>query len=131
MSENLTTGKRYVREGASSKLSATLRDLDNSTLNKAAITALTIRIQDEDGNVINDRDGSNAGSNVLDTNGGTVDADGSVTVILSPDDNPMITTKEEEIHFVQFKYQWTASGGTQTGRENGHFRVAKLGFRET
>ncbi len=121
----LTTGETSVNDGESAKITATLYDTENASLAKAAINTLTLTIQDEDGSVINSRNGTD----ILDANGGTLATDGTLTLKLTAADNAFQSSdKTRERHFVELAWTWDdAQSVEQTGKQTYILWVEKLG----
>jgi hypothetical protein len=120
----LTPGELYVNAGESSDITATLYDMGGDPLSKAAITALTLTVKNQDGQVINVRDGSD----ILDVNGGTLDVDGTLKVKLQPADNAFVgSAGATEEHTVQIQWQWLdVDGDTRTGKQDFTIAVRRL-----
>jgi len=105
----------YVNAGESAVVTATLYDTSGDALNKAAVSTLTLTLVDDGRNVINSRDEQD----VLDTNGGTLATDGTVTMILSPSDTAMVDGESDlERRYLQFAWTWSDGSNTLTGKED-------------
>lgn len=102
-----------VDQGESIVLAATFYDPDGNQFNKAALSAVTVTLLDEDNEVINSREDQN----VIDANGGTLATDGSFELALTPADNPIVDeTNAQEEHTLILKWQWVDGASvTQTG----------------
>ena len=92
-----------INAGESAVITAVLYDATESTLNKAAIQTLTMTITDGSGSVINSR----SDSNILDANGGTLATDGTLTLVLSEEDNAYQGDGITENHTVVIKWTWS------------------------
>ena len=119
--KELTTPSNPINEEESAQIVATLYDASGAPLVKASINSLTLTLTDSITEVvINSRDESN----ILDANGGTVAADGTLTFNLTPADNPILGTVSPEFHKFHLEWKWDdLEAVEQTGIEEGFLRV--------
>lgn len=95
-----------TRERTQSRLSGVLRDESKVVIDGTALTALTWWLYDPDGNIINTR----TSVDILNTNGGSVDANGNWALLLTADDQVITGTKRSgEDHIALIKIEWAAS----------------------
>lgn len=109
-----------VNQDESCDVEATFVDMDGNAIDGAAILSLTATLEyiDPEGTstIINGR----SDQSILNTNGGTVDAGGELTLRLQAADNPIINTSgsgSNETHILSL--EWTYSDGVLT-RTGGH-----------
>ena len=120
---NLT---EHVPEQSMCVISAVVRDENDVALPLAAVITLTATLYDEKtGNIINSRDAQD----IRNTNGGTLDANGLVTLTLLSADNVMQTGghpggRHKETHIVLF--QWTYGAPVKDGKHEVAFPVLNL-----
>jgi len=109
--------KQLVDEGESAVITATLVDIGNAPIVKAAIQTLTLTLVNaSDLSVINGR----SNQDILDANDGTVAEDGTVTLKLGPADNPVVGTAEYGIedHYATMRWTWIdPDGDTLSGAQ--------------
>ena len=117
-------GPKYVNAGESAKWSCTFSDLNSETLDADAITAITLTLKDESGNVVNSR----SSQTVRNANGGTLAASGAFALILSPLDNAyQSATGFRERRYGEVSWDWTDENeATQTGKTDFAYDVQKL-----
>lgn len=113
-----TTWPDSVPESGSAALSAVLRDEAGDPVPGSSLSGCTLTLFDRVTQaIINSRTASNVQ--------GDVDEDGLLTVDLTPDDNPIVTSgRPEEWHVARIRYQW--AGGDKQGFHEVHFPVANL-----
>lgn len=105
-------------EGSSSLITLQFYDLQNAVLDKASIETLTLKLYNlEDRAIINSR----SRVSVLDDNGGTLDSDGTLTMVLDPADNVNVATvlnldHQVEIHVAEFTWTWLDAGANERSR---------------
>ncbi len=110
-------------EGEGSLITATFYDKSGDPLEADSILSLELTLQNEtDGAIINERDASN----ILNQNGGTVEADGTLKLKLSGDDNAIIARNGyKESHIATIEWSWEDfEGDPQQGRQKWRLRVA-------
>ena len=122
----LTQINTLIQEGASATLFAKLRDPRTRELvPKSSVVSLFLTLYDEfTKTIINSRDKQN----VLDANGGAIDANGEFTMQLDPIDNIIVDPTKainQETHVALF--QFTFDGGFQTGIQEVFFEVNNTG----
>lgn len=91
--------------GVAAVITAIVRDpVTRARLNGAVLTSLTLTLLSrETGEVVNGR----AEQDVLNANGGSVDGDGNVEVVLSPDDMALLDPESmREGRVAAFRYTW-------------------------
>jgi len=101
-----STSSHEVSEGNSYVCTMTLLDEAGDPVASAALDTITLTLYDRDTReVINTRDGQD----VFDTNGGTMHAtSGLFTLLLEPDDLPIVTTRKSiEVHVAHVRFAWT------------------------
>lgn len=91
-------------EGEASLLTALFYDLSGEQLDAQALISLTLTLQNEaDASIINDRDDQT----ILNENGGSVAADGTLTLTLSELDNVIVgNTRAKERHIATLKWSY-------------------------
>jgi hypothetical protein len=98
-----------VDRGESSVITVTFTDANGGALNKDAIQTLKLTLRNAENNsIIN---GRNAQS-VYDENGGSLSTNGTLTLILSPEDNSIyspVTPGRVESHYATFSWTYTDS----------------------
>lgn len=105
-------GNAKTRDSEPCTLVITLKDDGDpaSTTVKSAINAVRVTLRDCNGEVINDRNGEDA----YDTAFGEVADSGEITLYLDAADNPFVSNgKYEEWHYVEVRWDWTASSGRE------------------
>lgn len=110
-----TTLPGVYAERTSTKLRGQILEDDGVTGFLPSTLTLTL-FSEEDGSIIN----SVNGTNIHNTDRGTIDAEGRFEINLTPDDMPIVTPrqwKSTEVHVAQLS--WTWSGGRK-----GHFEIA-------
>lgn len=103
-----------VKERNVALLTATFRDETGAALPAASLASVTLTLYDRDTQaIINSR----SNQSILNANGGTVDANGLLTLTLATADNPILDdTKKVEQHVALVR--WTYGiGGVKEGRE--------------
>lgn len=100
-----------AKEGKDYLLTGPLELSDGTPVSKAQLTALTLTLMVRDTwEVINNRNGQD----ILDANGGTVDDDGTIRLLLQNEDNvvtdPEIPVGEYEYHRVRIEFTVTIDG---------------------
>ena len=128
---DLTT--TLIAEDATFSIAFTVRDHDGQALGAAQLDSLTLTLFDEaSGSVINGREGTD----ILNTNGGTLDAQGEGAWTGTPADAPIVGTpvperslgkrtgRMVEDHIALFA--WTWDSGAKQGRESVRLRVVDL-----
>lgn len=115
--------RTLVREGATAVISTTIRDLEGAALGSADLDTLTLTLWDEaTQGIINDRDDQD----VLNTNGGTLDADGAFELRLDPDDTVVVNDfLRLEWHEAILTWTWQTGSPavTYTGKASIKYRV--------
>lgn len=116
-----TTQPFQVRESTSSQLTATLKDEAEVAIPAVNLSTLTLMLYDQTtetenpgttGAIINNRNRQD----ILNANGGTVDANGLLTMVFEPADNVIINTGViEERHVALLEYTYAA--GLKAGKE--------------
>lgn len=102
-----------VPQGSTLKLSFTIYDDNGVVLPAASLLTFTLTLYEEtSGQILNARDHVN----VLNLNGGTVDALGNATMTLLPADGVLVATStSSEVHVAQFEWTYSNTAGTQKG----------------
>lgn len=100
----------------------TITDID-----AADLATLTLTLFDEAGaGIINSR----SATDIKGAGPGTIEADGTVTVRLDPDDasieDATLAVGEVENHIARFTYTWNDGVATRTGKHEVRFGVRKL-----
>lgn len=99
-------------EGATALIEGDLVDEQGQAIDGTALTTLTLTLYDEDtDDIINNRDGVN----ILNTGGGSVDANGNFSLELAIADMVIVTSskrREQHIALVEWTYP-TGKGGAQ------------------
>lgn len=118
MSEARQRLSRVARELKTYRITGVFTKDDGTPLTAAVLTAITLKLFDEKtGAIIN----SVNGTNILNTDRGTVDANGNFVCTLLPADNPIIDdTLVVESHIAFFEWEY---GGTKKGGIEVEFRV--------
>jgi len=121
-----TTQPFHVREGSTSKLTAVIRDENETGIPAASLTTLTLTLYDQltkltlttnydlvpAAAIINSRNRQD----VLNTNGCTIDGSGNLAMTFTPTDNVIVNTgKSTERHIALFAYTYAA--GLKAGKE--------------
>lgn len=106
-----------AQQGESCDVVLTFKDLSGATITKANLITLTLSLFDQKTSAtINSR----SGQNVIDANGGSVATDGTLTLRLQPDDNPIVSSSvvvgASENHVLEFTYSWNDGVLTRTGK---------------
>jgi len=116
----------HIFEQQTALLTGLLRDEAGVALGPADLTTLTLHLYDKgSGQIINARENIN----ILNANGGTLDAAGNLTIQLDPADNALIdATQAAEDHILQVR--WKYNGGAKAGAAEIQFRVFNLEFLE-
>lgn len=111
-----------VQEKTTIKITGRLVDESAAVLAAASLTTLTVTLYDkETGAIINLRDDTN----ILNTNGGTVDANGNLAWTMDPADNPISdATLHIEKHIALFEWTWTA--GAKADKEEFEIPVRNM-----
>lgn len=106
--------RTLIREGVSAILTTTIQDLDGEPLGSADLDTLTLSLYDEPTRtIINERDDVD----VLNANGGTLDADGNFELSLSADDTAVVDDAALlEWHIALLTWTWTEGADTFTGK---------------
>lgn len=120
-----TGAEVVVSRGASAEVTGTFYDLDDVTLAKASIQSLSATIMDPaTGRYLNDR----KDQDILDVNGGTLAADGTLTLYLQPADLDACVSSlhERGILYLTLEWGWTnAESVSLVGAEQ--FEILVLG----
>lgn len=111
-----------IPEKSTWRYTGVLKDEKAVAIPAASLTTLTLTLYNlETLAIINSLDGIN----ILNTNRGTVDANGNLAITLHPADNLIVdTTKIEETHMMLL--QWTYAAGVEAGRHEVEFKVRNL-----
>ena len=112
-------------EGEWTQITGKFKDLQKEVLDKASIQSLTLTLYDETtGDIINNRQNQN----ILDANGGTVAANGDLTLNLNGSDNVIVAnTGQTENHIALTRWVWTdLTGDTVEGFQQWRVRVSPL-----
>lgn len=99
------TADQLVDTGESSRLQFKLKDDTGTVLNFTDPILLSLhltRTEKSTGSVINNRENQS----ILNGNGGTVEADGTVTMRFTAADSAMVTQCPKEEHLVKFTWSW-------------------------
>lgn len=117
---------KQIPEKSTCRIFGTLLDENNDPVPLASLTALTVTLYDQSTKtVINGR----STQDIKGTNGGTVDANGLLTLVLSPLDTIVITSSvEKEKHVALIR--WTYNAGTKEGKAEIIHTIANL-YRDT
>jgi hypothetical protein len=110
-------------EGEGSRLTAAFYDHSGAQLDGQSIVELELSLQNEaDGAIINNRENAN----ILNEEGGTVAADGTLTMKFSGLDNAIILRSDyEEPHIATIQWSWVDfEGKQQFGQQKWRLRVA-------
>ncbi len=112
----------YIPEKTTQKLTFVVQDENEAAVGSGDITTLTVTLYDEaTGTVINSR----TDTDILNANGGTLDASGNGTWTMDPADNPIINGKAYEAHIALF--EWTFGiAGAKAGRQTVRLMVVDL-----
>lgn len=108
-------------------ITTVLSDASGDPIAKASILTLTLKLVDATGEtVLNSRNDQD----ILDANGGTVAADGTVTLKLAPSDNAFVSTSidrgDTEVHYALFSWTWTDPDAVVlTGKHEIEFQVRR------
>lgn len=122
MSALLLSPNGNVVADSTAVLSVVLYDIENVTLDKAAILSLTLTLVGPDGAIINNRDDQD----IYDVNGGIVAADGSIELSLQPADNPFVSDfGATEDHDLALEWTWSNGTETRTGSKLWRYVVEK------
>ena len=111
-----------VKDGSSSKVTATMHDYDGTAIVKAALLTLTMTLKDGSGNVVNLRDEVD----IKDANGGFVATNGTLTLYLDEDDNTRVDdTKAAERRILLLRYTWNdgVADDDQVGIDEYHYVI--------
>lgn len=97
--------------GATVKIDIVLKNYDQAALLKASIDSLSLRVVDEDGEVVNGRDWQD----ILDVNGGYIDTDGACRVKLGDLDTAWVgdSTDRCQLRYVAVQWTWTDTDGDE------------------
>jgi len=109
-----------VCEQTTATLTLALTDENDLAIAKAQLTSLTLTLYRAGypATIFNARDASD----ILDANGGTVSADGVLTLLLENDDNVLESqTRNQEFHVVLIRWTWAT--GTRPGVHEITYRV--------
>lgn len=122
-----TSGKKIVvKAGASTKVTATLKDYDETAINGASILTLTMSLLGGDGEFIQ-RGGVDIDElDVKNDNGGYVAVDGTLSLYLSADDNTLVDPNAEtELRIVRLAYTWNdgVDADNQVGIEEFQYEI--------
>jgi hypothetical protein len=119
----ITIQDKAPDEGESSLLEGVLYDLSGAILAKASIETFTLTLTDEDtGRILNSREDTD----ILDSGGGLVDANGNYDLTLSPADNAMVSTHKDEWHVAVLKWTWyDLQSNIQSGKQRIRFKVVR------
>lgn len=111
-----------IPEKSTSRLSFTVEDEDGNAIAGSSLDTLTVTLyNDRDESSINSRDGTD----ILGTNGGSVDGSGNGEWKMEELDNPIVQSGlNTEDHTALFK--WTYNSGADTGYHRVRLRVANL-----
>jgi hypothetical protein len=94
-----------VNEETSARYSATLKDETGAAIGSGDVSAVELTVHDRAGTIVN---GLNA-TNILNANGGTLDAAGALTYTFTPADNQiLICSVDTERHTVLLHFEWAA-----------------------
>lgn len=111
-----------IREGTTCALTATLRDEAGAAVPGASLQSLLLTLyRRRDGKILNGRQRQN----ILNANGGVVDAAGKLTLTLGGLDNAVLDPAarlEEHACLLEFTY----AGGTKPGTDRIGFHVERL-----
>lgn len=115
-----------VDEGESMNLVVNFH-FDGQDFSQAAILSLELTLYDLNTlQVINDRQDQD----IKDANGGSLDADGTLTLELDGDDNPVLAEEPlpgwVEEHVARIKWTWNDGDGIRTGIEEFKFGVRRM-----
>jgi len=118
-----TTIVDTTAEGVTCQITGTLTDEAGVAIPGAALTTLKLWLYNTTGlTILNSR----TAQDILNTNGGTVDGAGLVTMRLDPADNQIIGAGVDggEEHVALF--EWTWASGTKKGRHEVRFTLVNL-----
>lgn len=117
-----TVQEDWLGERMTSFITGTLSDPAGVSLPASQLTTLTLTLYNlADGAIINSRNGEN----VLNANGGTVDAEGNLLMELTPNDTVILTAGNRyETHIALFLFTWAA--GARTGGHEFEHTVGDL-----
>jgi len=119
--KNLDIIDALVPQSSTSRITAVIKDEAGVAVPSANLTTLTLTLYKiSNGNILNSRDDVN----VLNTGGGTVDANGNLIMTLDPLDNILTNGRSTEEHRAMFKY--TYNSGAKTGFHEVEFTVGNL-----
>jgi hypothetical protein len=110
-----------IAEEATARIDFTVTDEDGVGIPAASLDGLTVTLFEErSGQIINSR----TDVNILNANGGTVDANGVGTWLMDPDDNVFVAGGQQEYHVALF--EWTFGGGSKDGKQPVRLKVINL-----
>lgn len=109
-----------IHEGSSAVYTATVSDPDGAAVPLDAYTSILLTLYDEyTGNIINSRHDQDA----LNANDVTIEADGTLTWQIQPEDTVIqSTTRKGEWHIALFVFNWT------TGRYTHRVRMRVVNY---
>lgn len=94
-----------VREDSTYQVTGTFKDEAGVAIDVADLTTVEMWITDHLGAVINTR----TAVDIKNANGGTIDANGLLTLILLPADNPIVGSESSERHLLIIEWTWAAT----------------------
>jgi len=118
----MATKLGIVLERVTRLYTAVIKDEEGAVIPAAQIGTLTLTLYNKKtGAIVNSR----TDVNILNANGGTVDASGNLSFLFTPADMAIIdTTLASEIRIGLF--EWTYGGGAKEGRHEIEFSVRNL-----
>lgn len=111
-----------VAEKSSAKITGQLQDEDGNGIPSSSLSSLklTLYVAGQPSQIINNRNKQN----VLNANGVTIDSQGNLIYIMTPEDNQIIGSSPRERHIALFEWEW--SGATKAGRQQILIEVVNL-----
>lgn len=112
-----------INENVTAKFTATLKDEDGAAIGSSSLTTLRATLYDVKTGTVS---GTRNKQNILNVNGGSVSAEGVLSLLLDPADtaltNQYAVSPEDHVLLIE----WTYNNGNKAGNHECHFFVQPM-----